>query len=266
MPDECQLCKGAQNEPPEGWKPSVREDRWQRWQWIALILLFVIALVALVVTIVAHRPSLIGWSKLDETSAATWAQVFITALATALASAAAGIAGFTAIRHVKQTYLTNQLNALIQVWEMVNEKEVTKGRRELYQYLATNQKYRNPETWTRSDIDRVELVANPLDLAGEMVINGLLSPEVVASAYGEVFIRTFAVLQYWIEQERRGHRPKEFKKGLKRMAEWAAVKDQNCRESFDCGHRVQFEFRDDIEENPILCIWKATAPTSSAAG
>lgn len=259
MADKCKLCGGVTDKPPKGWKPSVQQDTWQRRKGILYPFLLVIAFAALGAAIVSARPSVIGWSQLNGTIAANWAQVFITALA----GIAAGIAGLMAIHHVDQTRRTNQLSALIQVWEMVNKEEVTKSRAELYQVLTTSQRYKQPESW---DVKyQVELVANPLDLTGEMVINGLLSPDVVASAYGEVFIRTYAVLQYWIPQERASHRSKAFKKGLKRIAEWAAVNDQNCRESFECGHRVQFLFRDGTKAEPVLCIWETTARMSSAA-
>jgi hypothetical protein len=264
MADKCERCDGVDNEPPDGWKTGIPPDTWRFWKPIVYALLLLIFLTAVAVAFVAFVASFFQLSHPDATRAASWAQVFITALA----GMAAGVAGVMAIRHVDQVRSTNQLNALAQAWASVNNKWITKRRKELYKELVTSQKYRCPENWTEDLEGRAERVANPLDFAGWMVIKGLLSPAVVASAYGEVFIRTYAVLQHWIEKERHDYRPKEFKKGLEQIALWAAVNDQNCRESFNHGHHIEFAFWDDGKrkaEQPI-CIWEATAAKSSASG
>lgn len=262
MGDKCERCGGWEHKPPDGWKTDIPRDTWKTCKWIVYSFLALILLTAVAVAFVAKIAFLFQLCHPAATRAASWAQVFITALA----GIAAGIAGFTAIRHVEQISATNQLNALTQVWESVNREDVTNKRKKLYKELTSEQKYRRPKDWTEKLESLVEPVANPLDFAGWMVLKGLLSPDVVALAYGEVFIRTYAVLQYWIKDKRDDYRPKEFKKGLKQMAEWAAVNDKNCRESFYHGHRIEFGgFGDSIEREPI-CLWETTVPTSSAAG
>jgi hypothetical protein len=77
-------------------------------------------------------------------------------------------------------------------------------------------------------------------------------------------LRTYAVLQYWIDEQRRRHRSKSFKKGLEQIALWAATEDQDHRKSFQYGHEIKFKVSDDPEKYETLCIWERIVPSCAA--